>query len=905
MAYKFRVEPLSFELPSSLYNEFKNNSSVESVHYIFGYAILFTVDKKKKIKNTEKIHPVRFEKFSTTFINFVNSLSTSERSLARAEFNRKNRIGAFARCGYYDRKGNWLRSYPLDEEKILVFDDEAAAEKHLAGVMSVVDAGERARQRSDAFNKINQNAEQTQQETVKKDQKHSENFEKGKNTEAGQQEKEEKKKKDERERGREEESTARDSNFKRNFSSESQKQSGKAAEFTKEQGEKIAAMASVLQPVGTGLSAVGRFDLHTLQRDKRFKETHVPVRRGDYAGVTRNIVRGQRGGYVITGPTGCGKSTVALLPLFEEEKSNTLVVEPTQANAANILHEFTNILPNMVASGIIGGKVPVTRFVAPTVTQPPYPQLSVTTTDKLLEYLYYEGRFPKFDYVVIDEFHLPIPSMVRVVELIRAFELTPKYVFVSATAVGFSVSPQLPRAVTQIYGNLPLGEFPARMERSDLDPRRWFKVGDGTVGVVTPSVVMAKRLHKTYREWGLRAFLVTRETVVSTYMKAATDYASMTVFVLEPGVEAGVTLSLSVLLSMGTTAAVRYDGKVVLEDSQPLDEIAAIQRGGRGGRVKPTLYVTPRAPTEVKSGSTADYFRAQAVIIAVAMGAEVSSLRVSDLLRQFPKLGSLTKKYATRAVHAGGDPFLAVYKTSPDGNIYKECGGSGTGFQELARSELFVYHYDGGFFVAPIADFSDLNSRPDTFVVRDHQFDAAGQIVSCIPGLEAKYDLEDLVAMMVGKFDHYVSDLFTRLRRIFDKPEPTQYTVGSDRPAEVADFLSSSPPLVKLFEYLKTEPVGVSYKREVVTNSGKMWSKHSFVHSSGTLNFAFSEKYMKKDSGTVDVAKLAEDVLKSLRGLLCIEILLDGAPDRCVDLRSYKGRIPVEHVWYSREVLGR
>lgn len=874
MALKYTVKPYSFRLPSPLYRNLQESQTVDSIKHIFGHSILFTVDKKKKILADKEFGPATFTMFVESFGRFIASADSVEVQSARAKFDEKERVDVYSRPGFYDKKGNYLQAHP-DPTRVYIVEDEEHLRRELATLNATVGAGNAARERAAQSTKESWYDPNDKRRAA--EQYHAKS-----------------------------EHAARDRHgFKRSHSTDSQQQQAEAGKFTKQQAAAISSTAAVLSPSKKSLVHVGQFDLSSLRRDKCFREKHVPVARGNYGGVTRTIVNGLAGGFVITGPTGCGKSTVALLPLFDAPKSTVLIVEPTQANAANVLHEFINILPNMVASGIIDGVVPEARFVAPTVSKPPLPRLCITTTDKFLEYLYAEGKLPKVDYVVIDEFHLPIASMVRTVEFIRAFSLTPKYVLVSATAVGYKVNPELPRAVTHVYGNLPLGQLPSKMERSDLDPRRWFSVGDGTVAVVAPSIVMAKRIFDIYRSWDLRVFLITRETVVSSYMRAATDYASQTVFVLEPGVEAGVTLSLAVLISMGTTAAVRYDGRVVLEDSQPLDEIAAIQRGGRGGRVKPTLYLTPRAPRSGAAGGSADYFRAQAVIIAIAMGAHVESMRVSALLEQFPKLGSLTKRSAAKAVAAGGDPFLAVYKTSPDGEVYRECGGTGSGFSELAKSELFVYHYEGGFFVAPIADFSDLNSRPDTFVVRSSQFDAAGQIVASIPGLEAKYDLEDLVAMVIGKFDHYVSDLFLRLRRIFDKSAPTEYTVGSERPAEVSDFLSTSPPMVKLFDYLKTEPLGVVYNREVITKAGKLFSKHSFSHSSGTLNFAFDDRYMRSDSKVVDVDKLAEDVFRALRGLLCIEILLDGAPDRCVDLNEYRERIPREHRWYSQTVIGR
>nr|ATS94408.1 movement protein [Podosphaera prunicola tobamo-like virus] len=640
---------------------------------------------------------------------------------------------------------------------------------------------------------------------------------------------------------------------------------------------------------------IGNFNLSQHMRSKNFSETHVPVSRGDYDKVRTKIVNSAKGGFVITGPTGCGKSTVALLPLFANVDSTALIVEPTQANASNILHEFTNILPNLVLNKIIKGVVPKASFIAPAISAP-VSRFSITTTEKLLEYFYFNGRLPKSDYIIIDEFHLPIPSMVEVVELIRTFDLCKKYILVSATAIGFKINAQLPPAVTQIKGNIPIGKLPVNLTGTDLDPRRWFHQGDGTIAIVAPSVNVARKLFEIYKDWKLRVFLITRFTTVSVYAKACSNYLPYSVYVLEPGVEAGVTLSISVLISMGCSTAVRYDGKVVLEDTQPLDEIAAIQRGGRGGRIKPTLYVSPVVPKSETRSSTSDYYRAQAVIKMIALGADLRKINFKGLDNQFPKLKTVTKSLAAQAVASRSDPFIAVYKTDASGKVYRECGGDGTGFSDLAKNELFLYHYPGGFYIAPISDFTDPLTKPNTFVLRNSQFTAAKAIVDSIAGLSAKYDLNNLVDILISKFDVYVADLFLRLKEIFSSDVATPFSISKSRPAEIEDFVKSSPPVLNLFAYLKTSPSGVVYDRVL---SSPTQAKHSFSYKGEFLHFSFSSEYMK--GSEVDVNKLSRSIFVLLQGLLAVEILLDGASHKCVDLVQYKGKISDEHIWF-REI---
>lgn len=880
-AIPFRHDPYPFRMPKKLYDDLIVGRKGPLEFFVFGLSFSISDDKIKKLRSLDHFSVISFSEFVIEFQSSLKTFSEATLASSRTHFSKHRRTDPFSRYGYYDTAGRWLMDPPSEDPTFI----KVLSAKEFESMKNKENTDSYAASTSSrAATDYSDNVGQAYADAAKR-------------------------------RGRDasgQSSTAASMGFRTDqdyrgetFSTHSQEEAAKTSKMSSEQAEEIAVKSTVLQTRVNKKYDLSHINLSSLQREKRYKEIHVPVSRGNYNAVTTSIVRGKPGGYVITGPTGCGKSTVALLELFNNgglaRGLTAIVAEPTQANAANILHEFINILPNMVSAGIIKGSVPACDFIAPTVSKKPYPQLAVTTVEKVLEYFYHYGDMPKVDFFIIDEFHLPVPAMVEIVELFRTFNFNTKYALVSATAPGISVSSEMPRACSHMYGNLQVGKIPSRIERSDLDPRRWYRMGDGTVAIVAPNVSMAKKLHEVYRSWGLRSFLVTRHTTVTQYMKAATDYKPETVFVLEPGVEAGVTLSISVLISMGCSTAIRYDGKVVTEDTQPLDANAQTQRAGRGGRVKPTKYITPRVSTTEVPTSAADYFRAQALVKVVAMGARLEKLNADSVFEQFPKLSTLNRAFALRAVASGGDPFLAVYRTNSDGKVYVECGGDGLGFSELAKSELFVYRYPKGFYIAPISDFSDLNSKPDTFVLRSHQIEVAKLIVSSIPGLSNKYDLDDLVGMVVGKFDVYISDFFDMLLNIFDKKEASPFTMGSFKPAEVKDFIRESPPIVKLFDYLKTEPLGVEYLRIQSTSNGKIMTQHSFLYGKKALHFAFDSRYMSGSS--VNVKKLSEDVYESLRGLLSIEILMNGAQHRCVDLETYKDKIPSDHKWFATNVL--
>lgn len=644
------------------------------------------------------------------------------------------------------------------------------------------------------------------------------------------------------------------------------------------------------------------FDTSAGARFAPVKEVHVSVRRGDYSQVRVKVVNGGNGIYVLTGPTGCGKSTVALLPLLAGA-ARVLIVEPTQANAANILHEFRVVVPTL-ASRVPGiRKPPAVAFVAPTVAPPNLPQLLVTTSEKYCESLEHFGKPFPCDYLVIDEYHLPIPSMVKMVEYARSFALCSKIIFVSATAVGVKIEAALPPAVTEKIVRIPVGKLPSPIEGSVLDPRRWRRKGDGTFGIVAPSEGMAKELAGVYRGWNLRVHLITRTTSVSSYMAAVKSYKPATVFVLEPGVEAGVTLAVAVLVSMGASSAIRYDGRVVFEDVQPLDPVAAIQRGGRGGRVVPTLYMRPASDALFEPSSTASYYRAQAYVYAVAMGASEERYEGDPLFATFPRLSTLRQSTAIAAVSQGTDPFVAVYKLNDEGKVYRECGGDGDGFEALVKDDLYLYYYARSFFVAPIVDLSTSTSVPDSFVERKSQLKAALAMVGSRPGLEEKYKPTKLIDMLKHRFSTYVDDWFNLFSTLTVPGKAIEWSLrDSDEPPKLRSFFFAVPELLSLFEFMAEGPCGIVY-REIngTTSSGKLTTSFEYRYKDKRLPLNFLPRF-KDATNMYKVSAVAAEAFQLLRQLLAVEILVDGAPDRCVALSKYAGKAGGQHKWFNDNV---
>ncbi len=174
-------------------------------------------------------------------------------------------------------------------------------------------------------------------------------------------------------------------------------------------------------------------------------------------------------------------------------------------------------------------------------------------------------------------------------------------------------------------------------------------------------------------------------------------------------------------------------------------------------------------------------------------------------------------------------------------------------------------------------------------------------MVEAIPGLADKYTLGELVSMLIGKIDVYANDLFDVLKSIFvgDKPGSFCLPHKKDVAPEIDDFLRPAPEVLRLFNHMATEPVGIKYIRNVFSRGGTTYAEHSFQYSGKQLNFSFPADYTMRD-GAIDVDKLSGDVFSKLQHILAVEILVRGAPEKCVDLMKYSDRVSREHIWFAR-----
>lgn len=364
---------------------------------------------------------------------------------------------------------------------------------------------------------------------------------------------------------------------------------------------------------------------------------------------------------------------------------------------------------------------------------------------------------------------------------------------------------------------------------------------------------------------------------------------------------------------MGATSAIRYDGKVVLEETQPIDKVAEIQRASRGGRVKPTLYLKPPSSDAVRTTDDPAYYQANAAVELVAFGVKVSLFQTYEFLKSFPKVATISQDLARSAMLADPQrPLIAAYQYNSEGKKFKECGGDGVGFDKLAAEELSLYYWKKGFFVAPIADFSDLKTDPTGFVNREGQLTGAKAMVASIPGLRDKATIQELISMIKDDLVQFLPDLFRVLKRVFSVKNargivfndmalefvrhPTIKDIVVDEDVTSLLYAMSMQPGVDYVEDLPDFVPGADGKTATAT------AKYSLTYQGITMHIGLPPRFTKKDSKHIDTDLVRSSVKEELEEVLAVPLIRKHARERCVNLSNYVNRVSSEHKWFSENV---
>ncbi|GFM95133.1 movement protein [viral metagenome] len=617
------------------------------------------------------------------------------------------------------------------------------------------------------------------------------------------------------------------------------------------------------------------------------------VTRGDYANVFTLIAQGDSRLYSITGPTGCGKSTFALLELLLG--STALIICPSPANLANQLVEFTQRMPDMARRlGL--------QILLPTVVScdfdtfaDPDAQLTLCTAAQFNSFVAKNHCYPPPDYLILDEYHLNSPEVIRARMTLRycmpqrdSVLNKQKVVFVSATPPDEEPPPVRTDGLTVQRVNIP---EPLSLPTPDI--YRLSKhppYSNQVMLVVADSCAAAHELTSRLNTLGEPAFSLckcpTPEVVAQNLSRNVRKFT----FVATPDTEAGITVPCSIMVNPGLAARVEFTQGVLCPDVFPLGPRQSNQRLGRAGRLGHTIVYTSEEQTG-KSDTASLVELATGYLVVLALTGGHPKGHEPDLAAQrFKRLNSVNRRGALAAVTAPS-PMLALYRADNSGKPYVEFGGRAQGFVENNAQDFKLFKWPAGSAYAPFLDLCsehDLNEGNGPRL----QKAIADSIVARNPHVMENVNLESAVAAAQGRPELYSRAIWGALQQLHGSPGTV--THDGPEPENWADHANCA------YDYMLT-PVGSKAWR-VLEDLGGRFRAHATLlgesHSGSnkyelvrTFTFehqkvVYNPKPLLGKDNLVDPAKLEAMFLPYLTPVMATTALLE-RPEHSVDLLSF------------------
>jgi hypothetical protein len=408
----------------------------------------------------------------------------------------------------------------------------------------------------------------------------------------------------------------------------------------------------------------------------------------------------------ITGPTNCGKSTFALLPLFDAGLS-VLLVQPSAVNVANALVEARFRVPDAVARLKLSHTIPeVAHCTFLNFIDSPA-QLNLCDSSAFVSFVHKFGCFPPVDVIVLDEYHLPDHN-----HLLAYFYLMhlspvlnpPRVLFVSATPLDAPPPPVRTDGLT--VTTLPVPDIMAPPSGTIYSRQVLGRYGNNVLLVVADCCASAHRLARTLNDLGEAAGCLcacgTVEASAALLRERNRDFT----FVATPLTEAGITVNCSHMVNPGKSVRMVFDRGVLHVADLLLGPRQSVQRLGRAGRLRHTLVYTETARGEEALDSPSPVSLGAAYVGVFALtGTRPDSPRLTPALREFPRV-SEAGYYAALAGLVAPTPVLELYKRDADGELFSEFGGSASGFVEQCGPHLRLFTWPGGRAFAPFVDLT-------------------------------------------------------------------------------------------------------------------------------------------------------------------------------------------------------
>lgn len=436
------------------------------------------------------------------------------------------------------------------------------------------------------------------------------------------------------------------------------------------------------------------------------KPQRLEVMRGNYQAITDFVGRNGRFGYVV-GPTGCGKSSYALLDLLEMGKS-ILLVQPSSTNVASCMANFKDRIPAAIETrGLPYSNPHVAHCSFLSCIDSPA-QLNICESADLVAFVDKFGSFPPVDVIFLDEFHLPRPEHVvcRLLLTHLVCKENPfSVLFASATP------PDEPAPPPRMDG---LTITSIRLRDPTTDPlddhyqlRKLPCFGNNMLLVIVDSCLAAHSLLERLSAMGQRAFLLCQHVSSERATELLITEKRNVTFIATPETEAGLDVPCSHFTNGGTALRSLFTNGVLFSSIFKLGPLQNVQRLGRAGRARHTLcWVDNSGQADVRMDGCSPVDAATGYLMIFRhTGRRPDSPECRNAIQEFGRLAKVTSKAAELVLGStGGTPVLELYKHNTEGELFQEFGGDADGFIDECAADLRLFVYPGGAFFAPFVD---------------------------------------------------------------------------------------------------------------------------------------------------------------------------------------------------------
>nr|UQS94333.1 MAG: putative movement protein [Corparint virus 1] len=427
----------------------------------------------------------------------------------------------------------------------------------------------------------------------------------------------------------------------------------------------------------------------------------IPINRDDYSKLS-HIKLNSPTIFTITGPTGCGKSTFALLHLLPGRRM--IILCPSKANAANLLTEFNQRIPDTIR------KLNLTYF-SPSAGLANYraiwnyedPVLIMTNSD-FVTFVTRHHCFPPCHYLVMDEYHLQNRASTEARMIIMNCRSiipgnNPTFIFISATPPDEPVPPPRLKGITQISCpvpdilSLPVPDIYRRSKHRRYSNNYLLIIADSCES----AHILTARLRDLQEEVFCCCACPSPATVASFLRKVMRDCT----VICTPDTESGMTFPCSHMVNPGTSVTTTFKHRIAVNLSTTLSQAQATQRAGRAGRIGHTLLFSPPLPENAPPLQNNPITLASAFLLCTALTRSRPSCPESLTATQlFPRLNTTSPQCAINSL-AYNPPLLGLYAMDPSGTLYSELGGTATTFATDNSADLTLFKWPGGSAYSP------------------------------------------------------------------------------------------------------------------------------------------------------------------------------------------------------------